>query len=196
MTGPRLKLRFDEAIAFASELHRHQTRKGGEDIPYIAHLLAVTSLVIENHGSEDAVVAALLHDVVEDQGGLPTLEKVTQRFGPRVAEIVMECSDNIGHPKPPWRVRKQEFIERIPTLSPEARLVALADKVHNARSIVNDLRRVGDTVWERFHGRRDGTLWYYREVLYAFRRGGDEPLLQELSRVINEMFTLAGEPNI
>jgi len=196
---PRLTARFDDALRFASEAHRSQTRKGGE-VPYLGHLLAVAALVIENHGDEDTAIAALLHDTVEDQGGLPMLARVRADFGPRVAAIVMEVSDNEGEPKPPWRVRKQQFIDAIPRLSPEARLIALADKVHNVRSTIDGFRRVGEVVWTRFHGRRDGTLWYYREVLKAFRNGQsenpvtNEPLLQELTRVINELFALVGEP--
>lgn len=194
-----LTARFDEALRFASEVHRHQNRKGGE-IPYIAHLLAVTAFVLENGGDEDTAIAALLHDTVEDQGGLPMLERVRAAFGPRVASIVMEVSDNEGDPKPPWKMRKQDFINAIPRLSPEARLIALSDKLHNVRSTIDEFRRVGDVVWTRFHGRRDGTLWYYREVLRALRSVNGtqqvtiEPLLQELTRAINELFTLAGEP--
>ncbi len=195
----RLTERFDQALVFASVAHRTQTRKGGS-IPYMGHLLAVASLVIENHGDEDTVIAALLHDTVEDQGGLEMLRSVKQTFGERVAAIVMEVSDNEGDPKPPWRARKQAFIDSIPGLSPEARLIALADKLHNTRSTVDEFRRVGELVWTRFHGRRDGTLWYYREVLRAFQLGPgstgvtNEPLLQDLTRAINELFALAGEP--
>jgi (p)ppGpp synthase/HD superfamily hydrolase len=194
-----LTSRFEDALRFASEVHRTQTRKGG-GIPYIAHLLAVTALVLENGGDEDTAIAALLHDTVEDQGGLPMLERVRSTFGPRVAAIVMEVSDNEGDPKPPWKVRKQDFIDSIANLSPEARLIALSDKLHNVRSTIDEFRRVGDVVWTRFHGRRDGTLWYYREVLRALHSAPGihqvtiEPLLQELTRAINELFTLAGEP--
>ncbi len=196
---PPLTARFDEALAFASQVHRTQSRKGGA-IPYIAHLLAVTALVLENGGDEDTAIAALLHDTVEDQGGLPMLERVRAAFGPRVAAIVMEVSDNEGDPKPPWKTRKQSFIEAVPHLSSEARLIALADKLHNVRSTIDEFRRVGDVVWTRFHGRRDGTLWYYREVLAALNvpradtQVTNEPLLQELTRAIKELFTLAGEP--
>jgi (p)ppGpp synthase/HD superfamily hydrolase len=194
-----LTARFDEALAFASQVHRLQIRKGGT-IPYIAHLLAVTALVLENGGDEDTAIAALLHDTVEDQGGLPMLERVRAAFGPRVAAIVMEVSDNEGDPKPPWKVRKEQFIASIPTLSPEARLIALADKLHNVRSTIDEFRRVGEVVWTRFHGRRDGTLWYYREVLSALNAPRmdalvtNEPLFLELTRAIKELFVLSGEP--
>ena len=198
---PRLTARFDEALRFASEVHRLQHRKGGE-VPYIAHLLAVTALVIENDGDEDTAIAALLHDTVEDQGGLPMLARVNASFGSRVASIVMEVSDNEGDPKPPWRARKEQFIESIPRLSPEARLIALADKIHNVHSTIEAYRRVGEGVWSRFHGRREGSLWYYREVLKAFQIGRteeqvtNEPLLQDLTRAINSLFAIAGEMSV
>lgn len=193
---PLLTARFDEALAFTSQVHRLQNRKGGA-VPYIAHLLAVTALVLEYGGDEDTAIAALLHDTVEDQGGLPMLERVRAAFGARIAAIVMEVSDNEGDPKPPWQQRKQDFIDSIPRLSPEARLIALADKLHNVRSTIAEFRRVGEIVWTRFQGRRDGTLWYYREVLSALQSNlqiTDEPLLQELTRAITELFTLANEP--
>jgi len=193
---PLLTARFDEALAFTSQVHRLQARKGGA-IPYMAHLLAVTALVLEYGGDEDTAIAALLHDTVEDQGRLPMLERVRAAFGSRIAAIVMEVSDNEGDPKPPWKKRKQDFIDSIPRLSPEARLIALADKLHNVRSTIAEFRRVGDVVWTHFHGRRDGTLWYYREVLSALHKNSqvtNEPLLQELTRDIKELFTLAGEP--
>ncbi len=197
---PRLTSRFDDALRFASDAHRHQRRKDGS-IPYIAHLLAVTSLVLENGADEDTAIAALLHDTVEDQGGLAMLKKVKAEFGERVAAIVMEVSDNEGDPKPPWRLCKEQFIASIPTLSPEARLIALADKLHNVRSTILGYERIGEKVWTRFTGRRDGTLWYYREVLKAFRGTGstdvtNEPLLQDLTRAINELFIMAGEPAV
>jgi (p)ppGpp synthase/HD superfamily hydrolase len=194
---PLLTARFDEALAFTSQVHRLQARKGGA-IPYLAHLLAVTALVLEYGGDEDTAIAALLHDTVEDQGGLPMLERVRAAFGSRIAAIVMEVSDNEGDPKPPWKKRKQDFIDSIPRLSPEARLIALADKLHNVRSTIAEFRRVGDGVWAHFHGRRDGTLWYYREVLSALKKNPqvtNEPLLEELTRDIKELFTLAGEPS-
>ena len=122
--------RFDRAFAFARHLHRDQFRKGTA-IPYTAHLLAVAALVLEDGGDEDQAVAALLHDAVEDHGGLGRLEEIRQLFGERVAEIVEGCSDSFTIPKPPWRERKERYIEHLRHADAGVRRVSLADKLHN-----------------------------------------------------------------
>ena len=156
--------RFDRAFRLASDLHRTQTRKGC-GVPYISHLMSVAALVIEHGGDEDQAIAALLHDAVEDQGGLPTLERIRNEFGERVAGIVRECSDSDGgENKPAWKDRKAFYVAHIATKSDDALLVTLADKVHNARSILSDHIRIGELLWQRFTGNRDGTLWYYRSL--------------------------------
>ncbi len=185
-----LSSRFEEALAFATQLHARQTRKG-TDIPYIAHLLAVTSLVLENGGSEDEAIAALLHDAVEDQGGVSTRKEIRRRFGATVAEIVDGCTDSDISPKPPWRSRKEGYVARLREASPPVRLVSAADKLHNARTILADYRASGELVWERFTGGRDGTLWYYRALVDALRAGGASPLVKELDRVVAEIEQLA-----
>lgn len=162
--GPR----FAHALAFASTEHALQTRKG-TTVPYIAHLLTVCALVIEAGGDETAAIAALLHDAVEDQGGAPMMARIRDEFGDDVAGIVGECSDTDVTPKPPWRERKEDYVAAIATKSDQALLVSLADKVHNASSILSDHQQVGDEVWQRFTGGRDGTLWYYRALADAFR---------------------------
>ena len=186
-----LTTRFQKAIEYAASLHTGQMRKG-TDIPYIAHLLGVTALVIEDGGDEEEAIAALLHDAVEDQGGPATLEVIRQRFGERVARIVEACSDSDTIPKPPWRERKEKYIARIRNEPPEVRQVSLADKLYNARAILADFRRVGDKVWERFNGGKDGTLWYYRELVKAFREVGPHFMAEELDRVVTELEHLAG----
>jgi len=192
MSGSALTDRFDEAVKLASDLHRQQRRKGGE-VPYMAHLLQVAGLVLEFGGDEDAAIAALLHDAVEDQGGAETDVLIRQRFGDAVANVVLECSDSAGDPKPPWSVRKERFIASIPALSQTARLVSLADKVHNVRSITADYRQNGDQAWVHFKGKREGTLWYYREVAAAYRATGNEFLIGELERALHELLILTGE---
>ena len=169
-----LSARFDEALVYASQLHREQLRKGSRT-PYIAHLLAVTAIVLENGADEDEAIAALLHDAMEDQGGRPTLAEIGRRFGPRVAEIVEGCSDSDTVPKPPWRERKERYIAHLGEATPSMLLVTAADKLHNARSIAADLRRQGDAVWQLFKGGKEGTLWYYRDVLVALRRCSAAP---------------------
>jgi (p)ppGpp synthase/HD superfamily hydrolase len=168
-----LSPRFDAALALAIALHRGQ-RRTGSGVPYIAHLLSVSALVLEDHGGEDEAIAALLHDAVEDQGGLPTLARIRERFGDAVADIVLANSDETWDDperrttKAPWRARKEKYIADVAHKSPGALRVSLADKVHNARAIVADLALVGPALWDRFTGRRDGTLWYYRALGEAF----------------------------
>ena len=153
--------RFEQALVLTHRLHANQVRKG-TTIPYISHLLAVTAIVIENGGTEDEAIAALLHDAVEDQGGANTREEIRQRFGENVAAIVDRLSDTDQTPKPPWRARKEAYIAHLSEASPSVLLVSLADKIHNAASILRDLRNEGNSVWSRFTGGKDGTLWYYR----------------------------------
>jgi (p)ppGpp synthase/HD superfamily hydrolase len=189
-SSSKLGARFNQAFLFAAEKHASQTRKK-TDVPYISHLMSVASLVLEAGGGEDEGVAALLHDVVEDCGGHPVLEEIRQRFGDRVAEIVKGCTDAYTLPKPPWKQRKLEYLEVLRRAGEDVRLVSAADKLHNVRSILADYRREGDSVWERFSGRREGTLWYYRAVLDVLRQGKTNRLVEELERVVTELETLA-----
>ena len=189
-SSAKLGTRFNEAFLFAAEKHASQTRKK-TDVPYISHLMSVASLVLEAGGGEDEGVAALLHDVVEDCGGYPVLEEIRQRFGDRVATIVEGCTDAYTIPKPPWKQRKLDYLEVLRRADEDVRLVSAADKLHNVRSILADYRREGDSVWERFSGRRDGTLWYYRAVLDVLRQGKANRLVDELERVVTELETLA-----
>ncbi len=177
--APLLTERFDDALAFASALHRHQRRKGTA-VPYVSHLMAVSGLVIEHGGTEDQAIAALLHDAAEDQGGEPTLRLIRDRYGDAVARIVADCTDAWTEPKPPWRRRKEDYIAALDGKPPSSLLVSLADKVHNARSIAADHAVLGDALWPRFTGGRDGTLWYYRALAEAFARLLPGRLAEEL----------------
>ncbi len=190
MTRIRLTDRFEQALLYATEIHAAQLRKG-TDIPYIAHLLAVTSLVLEDGGDEDQAIAALLHDAPEDQGGLAVLDEIRRRFGDRVAEIVDGCTDTYEHPKPPWRQRKKAYLDHLLLASDEVRRVSLADKLHNARSILYDLRRSGDGTWQRFKGGKQGTLWYYQSLVQVFLKLGGSPLVEELVRTVEEIERLS-----
>lgn len=189
--GPPMTERFDDALVFACRLHRAQVRKGS-GVAYISHLLAVAALVIEAGGDEDEAAAALLHDAVEDQGGAAALEKIRARFGERVAAIVAGCSDTDRTPKPPWKQRKLDYIAHLAVAGPSVLLVSSADKLHNARSILADYRKIGESVWQRFSGRREGTLWYYRAVADAIRDAGGTPLSAELERTVAELERIAG----
>jgi GTP pyrophosphokinase len=182
--APALGARFERALVYAAQLHARQLRKGSQT-PYIAHLLAVTALVIENGGDEDLAIAALLHDAVEDQGGLETLETIRQSFGPAVAEVVLGCSDAVSLPKPPWRRRKEAYLAHLETAPAGVRLVSLADKLHNARAILADYHASGETVWDRFNGGRSGTLWYYRSLADLYARLENRELARELGRTVD-----------
>lgn len=167
--------RFDQALQRACELHRSQFRKGTE-IPYLSHLLAVASLVLEDGGDEDQAIAALLHDAVEDQGGRPTLDSIRLEFGDRVASIVEACSDTDIQPKPEWRERKENYLNHLRHLREETRAevlrVSAADKLHNARCITADYRRFGESVWQRFNAGKKEQAWYYGELARIYREHG------------------------
>lgn len=181
--------RFVQAMQYSFHLHSSQMRKG-TSIPYVAHLLGVTALVLEDGGNEDEAIAALLHDAVEDQGGRETLGQIRLRFGEQVAEIVAGCTDAFDTPKPPWKQRKLDYINHLHTASPAVRRVSLADKLHNARSILANLRTEGASTWTRFNGGREGTLWYYHSLLEVFQQVESSPMVGELGRVLKEIENL------
>lgn len=187
---PRLTPRFEAALTYATQLHAAQLRKG-TSIPYIAHLLSVAALVLEDGGDEDEVIGALLHDAIEDQGGAVTREEIRRRFGEPVVHIVDGCTDAETIPKPPWRERKEQYIAHVRHAPPEVRRVSIADKLHNARAILADFRREGDVLWSRFNGGREGTLWYYRASVEAFRAAGSSFMVEEFDRVVSEIERLA-----
>ncbi|HEY6579789.1 MAG TPA: HD domain-containing protein [Rubrobacter sp.] len=184
--------KFENALVYASQLHKDQVRKG-TSTPYITHLLAVASIVGENGGTQDEVVSALLHDAPEDQGGEPTLREIRDRFGNEVAEIVDGCTDTYENPKPPWRERKERYLAHLANASDSVRLVSSADKLHNARTVLSDYRLLGEDLWTRFNGKKVGTLWYYRAIVDTLR--GDGPIVEELDRVVTDLETLSGKPN-
>lgn len=188
--------RFDRALLYATHVHGGQVRKG-TPIPYIAHLLAVAATVLEYDGSEDMAIAALLHDAVEDQGGEPRLSDIRNRFGDRVADIVRSCSDTVvnssaGQQKEDWHTRKKRYVEHLNLVDQDTLLVSLSDKIHNARSILRDLRKpeIGKAVWDRFKNSRKDTLWYYRELAKSFQKrlkgqSAKMQLADELSEIVD-----------
>ena len=187
----KLTDRFDRALLYATHVHGGQARKG-TSIPYVAHLLAVAATVLEYDGCEDMAIAALLHDAVEDQGGEPRLSDIRNRFGDRVADIVRSCSDSVantsaGHAKEDWHIRKTRYVEHLKTADKETLLVSLSDKIHNARSILRDLRKpdIGATVWERFNKPKEDTVWHYRELADAFCRLLPGQLANELREIVD-----------
>jgi len=188
----RLGPRFLRAFLFAAERHSGQARKAST-IPYIAHLMGVASLVLEAGGDEDLAIAALLHDVVEDCGGAPMLKEVRRRFGGRVAKVVEGCTDADTFPKPPWRERKERYIRHLQRADADTRLVSAADKLNNVRSILSDYRELGEFVWSRFNGGREGTLWYYRTLRDEFLQHRPNRLTRQLELAVQELESLAGE---
>ena len=187
----KLGSRFQRAFQFAAERHSGQTRKASA-IPYVAHLMGVASLVLEAGGDEDLAVAALLHDVVEDCGGVPMLKEVRRRFGKRVATIVDGCTDAYESPKPPWRERKESYIRRLRKENADTRLVSAADKLNNVRSILSDYRAIGESVWSRFNGGRVGTLWYYRTLRDEFLRKKINRITRDFDLAVRELDALTG----
>ncbi len=185
----RLTNRYSQALQFAFKLHKDQKRKA-TPIPYLSHLISVSALVLEHGGNEDEAIAALLHDAVEDQGGLPTLIKIERKFGKKVAKIVEGCTDCHSVPKPPWKQRKEKYLDRLVRESASIQLVSAADKLHNVRTLIADYRVFGDNLWKRFTAGRDGTLWYYAAVSDILKLG-KTPIALELDRAVSELKRLS-----
>lgn len=182
--------RFDRALLYATHVHGGQVRKG-TSTPYVAHLMAVSATVLEYGGDEDLAIAALLHDSVEDQGGKSRLEDVRNRFGDRVARVVAACSDSLadtakGEPKSDWQKRKEAYIAHLDSADDDVLRVSLADKVHNSRAILRDLRKpeVGEAIWSRFSQPREKTLLYYRHLADPFRSRLPGQLADELHEIV------------
>lgn len=187
-TNPLYTPRLDDALSFAADAFRYRERKGS-GVPYLTHLLQVMVHVAEHGGDEDQMVAALLHDYLEDVvGASETL--LRERFGERVAAIVLALSDSTVQPKPPWLERKRAFIARATLMSPDAKLVCAADKLHNARSILFDHERIGDEVFDRFTASKEQTLWYYDSMYRALATGWNHRLLGALDDAVRTLLTL------
>jgi (p)ppGpp synthase/HD superfamily hydrolase len=184
--------RMSEALSAAAQIHATQVRKG-TDIPYLSHLLGACSIALEYGADEYEAIAALLHDAIEDGEPTEAARATVWSFGPEVGRIVEGCTDADTHPKPPWRRRKEEYLSSLATKDYSTLLVSASDKLHNARSIVRDLRGVGDRVWGRFSVSKQETLWYYRSLVTAYRANPAHTpaLVDELDRAVTEMETLA-----
>jgi (p)ppGpp synthase/HD superfamily hydrolase len=183
MLSPRL----NAALEYAAWLHKDQFRKGTE-IPYIAHPVAVSMIAMQYGATEDEAIASLLHDAIEDQGqeGKTQIE-ILEKFGAQVLAIVEGCTDATETPKPPWRDRKECYIASLAHKSASIRLVSACDKLHNAQAILRDYQAIGDEIWQRFKGGKEGTLWYYRALVDAFKAAGALPMLEILEQVVGEL---------
>src|SRR5271170_3023557 len=188
---PYLGTRLQRAFRYAAEKHAGQTRKQTA-VPYLSHLMAVASLVLEAGGDEDMAIAALLHDVVEDCGGLPRLREIRKQFGSRVAKIVEGCTDSFGEPKREWIERKKDYLREVKQADTETRLVSASDKLHNVRTILADYRKDGEAIWARFSGKKEGTLWYYRALSDEYRRRNPNRITRELEIAFAELERMAG----
>lgn len=175
--------RFEQAFIYAHRLHANQTRKVS-GVPYISHLMSVAALVLEDRGSEDEAIAALLHDAIEDQGGQATREQICQQFGDRVAAIVDGCTEWSIPPKPPWKERKLRYLENLQTASSQVRRVSLADKLHNARSLLADWQRSGDEIWNHFGSSEAEILWFYQSLAKVYQETGAGYLTEEFCQVV------------
>ena len=192
---PVVGKRFRDALVWAAELHEDQNRKGGT-VPYVAHLLGVVSIVLEHGGSEDTAIAALLHDALEDQAHKMSEGEIRARFGEAVERMVVECSDGTpeeqqdrSHDR--WFARKKKYIADIAGKSEGALMVSMADKLHNVRSMLEDYRAQGESLWERFTTGREGNLWYYGAMVDAYeKRVGRTRLWGELARTVSELRNL------
>lgn len=179
---------FLKALEYSCRLHSEQIRKGS-DTPYVAHLLGVASIIFEYGGTETEAIAGLLHDAIEDQGGDATRQEIHQKFGEEITAIIDGCTDVDTVPKPPWCKRKETYIEHLKTASPSIHLVSAADKLYNARAILADYRMIGEKLWERFKGGKDGTLWYYHALAETFKsiNRAPEALIKELDCVVKKI---------
>jgi (p)ppGpp synthase/HD superfamily hydrolase len=175
--------RFDEAVRYARDVHAGQARKG-TGTPYFGHLLGVASIVLDDGGTEDEAIAALLHDAAEDHGGRVRLEDIRTRFGDAVARIVEDCTDSWDTPKKPWAERKLAYTEHARTLPPSSLRVSAADKVHKTYATLRDLRNIGEAVWDRFNAGADDVMSYYGALVRSYREAGGGRLVDELGRIV------------
>ena len=184
--------RFEAALVFAHRVHRDQPRKG-TGIPYIAHILGVAAIALEYGADDDQAIGALLHDAAEDGGGEATLAEIRARFGDAVGDIVLGCSDSLVEDpegKLPWLERKENYLAHLEHAGESVLLVSAADKLHNVRAIIRDYDAHGDSIWERFKGGRDGTLWYYETVAHTLARRYHSPLTRDLQRAVDELLQI------
>jgi (p)ppGpp synthase/HD superfamily hydrolase len=191
-----LSPRMIEALELAIKLHGHDTRKKCK-VPYLAHVLNVCALVIQDGGDEDEAVAALLHDALEDKPEEINEEDINASFGRKVADIVRLCSDTErdfkGGEKGPWRERKERYLNEVKQHDPALLRVTVADKIDNARAIIFDHKHVGDAIWTHFKAGKEDQIWYYSEAMRVYREVGfSGPLLEELDALVEELKLIAG----
>jgi (p)ppGpp synthase/HD superfamily hydrolase len=187
-------VRLTSAFSLAVELHGDHIRKG-TGVPYLTHLMMVSAMVGEYGGDEDLMIAALLHDALEDRPELISLPEIVHRFGWRVGRVVEGCSDCQSKPKPPWEQRKRAFLDRLRTESADVKLVAAADKLHNANTLLRDAQHMGDDLWRRFNAPKDKQCWYLRSCVVALKDGWWNDILTALDETVTGLETLCSVAN-
>ena len=188
--GPRISLRFRNALGYASAIHGGKLRKKTR-IPDIAHILGVTAIALEYGADETEAIAALLHDAAEDAGGMRRLKDIERKFGRDVARIVDGCTDTYQKPKPSWLERKKTYVRHVRTASQSTKLVSASDKLQNVRSLLRNYREEGERLWRRYPEGKRAALWYYRALVRAFTGKRIRSLVQELNRGVTELERLA-----
>jgi (p)ppGpp synthase/HD superfamily hydrolase len=177
----------DKAFAYARKIHNNQKRNR-TTIPYLSHLMSVSALVMEHGGNEEQAIAALLHDTLEDGGDADKISKEIQHmFGDKVLSMVRELSDTEEQPKPPWKERKETYIAHIEEISDDALVVSMCDKLHNLKTIVWDFHVIGDEIFERFKGKKEGTIWYYTTLTEKYKKILETRPNVQLSRIVFEL---------
>lgn len=182
----KLTEKFETALIYATRLHANQYRKVS-NTPYISHLLSVAALVLEAGGTEEEAIAGLLHDSIEDQGGKQTREEIRQLFGEQIVTIIDGCTECDTHPKPPWQERKNKYLENIRQASPSIQKVSLADKLHNARSLLSDWQQHGDIIWQQFKAGKTSTLWFYQQLLQVYQANGSSAMVEEFAHIVHNL---------
>ncbi len=184
--------RFTRAVDYARILHIE--RRKGTGIPYMAHLVGVAALVMGEAGhadvTENMAIAAVLHDAAENHGGQLRLDDIEHNFGAEVARMVESLSDSLaeeGAEKATWLERKEEYVKRLRKEPADVLLISAADKLYNARAILDDYRTIGPEVWRRFKRGRDDQIWYFRELLKVFKTAGTNRIVAELELVTDEL---------
>ena len=190
--GPRLSARFRKALLYASRIHGGKLRKKTQ-IPDLGHVLGVTAIALEYGATEIEAIAALLHDAVEDAGGMRRLKDIERKFGPAVARLVEGCTDTLKKPKPSWLDRKKAYVAHVRGESQGTQLVSASDKLQNVRSLIRNYREEGEKLWRRYTEGKKAALWYYRALVRAFTGRRIKILVRDLDRAVTELEHLANK---
>ncbi len=181
----RLTYTIEKAIKKASLLHDGQVRKGTPNFPYITHLFSVATILSQYSDDEEVIAAGILHDTIEDTNYSP--EELKNEFGTRVHDMVMEVTEKKGKEEVSWRERKQAYLDSLAhTDNAEALLISVADKMHNLRSIIDDLREHGDGILKALSTSPSEQLWFFGEHMRIVKERLNSPIIEEYQKVFDE----------